>query len=131
AADATHDFVADDAGFARYCAERAGASCLCLATDFIRTSTFYPTPGLIQVRDEAGRNVLVDPLGIQSWSAFRALLSDPRIVKILHSCSEDLLVFQAFLGVLPAPLFDTQIAAAFLGQGLSLSYQNLVKDKIG
>src|SRR5690606_15510948 len=76
-------------------------------------------------------NVLIDPLGIRDWSAFRALLVDPRIVKVLHSCSEDLLVFQAFLGVIPAPLFDTQIAASYLGHGLSLSYQNLVKEKVG
>src|SRR5690606_19153785 len=99
-------------------------------TEFIRTSTFYPKAALFQVRD-AKDTVLIDPLGIQDWSTFRDLLLDPRITKILHSCSEDLLVFQAFLGVIPAPLYDTQIAAAYLGQGLSLSYQNLVKDKIG
>jgi ribonuclease D len=49
----------------------------------------------------------------------------------MHSCSEDLSLLQTFLGCLPASLFDTQLAAAFLGIGFSISYQALIKQLLG
>ena len=107
------------------CAYWSTCQALALDTEFMRVSTYYPKVGLIQISD--GKQItLVDPLKIEDWSPFKALLADEGIARILHSCSEDLLVFFAFTGMLPVSLFDTQIAAALLGEGLSLSYQNLV-----
>ncbi|ALO46131.1 ribonuclease D [Pseudohongiella spirulinae] len=103
---------------------------LALDTEFIRVNTFYPKPGLIQVCD--GQDVyLLDPLDIDDFSSFKALLNNPAICKVLHSSSEDLVLFLNFFGMLPEPLFDTQKAAAFLGYGPSISYQNLVNDMTG
>ena len=125
-----YEYVADNASLARLCKLWKGQAYLALDTEFIRTSTFYPKVGLVQVCDET-RSYLVDPLTIDEWEPFRALMTDRALVKILHSCSEDLLVFYSFLGVLPDPLFDTQIAAAFLDHGQALSYQNLVRREMG
>jgi len=50
---------------------------------------------------------------------------------VLHAPSEDLEVFQHWLGVLPEPLFDTQLAAAFVGEGFSLGYAGLGKAILG
>lgn len=101
-----------------------------LDTEFIRVSTFYPRPGLIQVCD--GKGVyLLDPLLITHWEAFKALLISPDIIKVLHSCSEDLIVFRCFFDCIPDPIFDTQKAAAFLGHGYSISYLNLVLSLTG
>lgn len=99
-------------------------------TEFMRVSTFYPEIGLLQLAD-ATSITLIDPLGITDWSPFKALMINPAITKILHSCSEDMLVFLTFLQVLPTPLFDTQIAAALLNEGSSLSYQAMVKQRYG
>lgn len=96
-----------------------------LDTEFIRVSTFYPLPGLIQVCDGEGI-YLLDPLLITHWDAFREILISPTIIKVLHSCSEDLIVFGCFFDCIPGPIFDTQKAAAFLGHGYSISYLNLV-----
>jgi ribonuclease D len=96
-----------------------------LDTEFIRVSTFYPRPGLIQVCDDKGI-YLLDPLVLTQWEGFKDILQAPTIVKVLHSCSEDLVVFERFFGCVPGPLFDTQKAAAFLGHGYSISYLNLV-----
>src|SRR5690606_29967056 len=63
----------------------------------------------------------------RDWKPFTALLQDAAILKILHSCSEDLMLFLHYLQVLPAPLFDTQVAGSMLEHGLSVSYQNMVK----
>lgn len=126
----SYTMIGTDAALAAACAEWRRSPGLAIDTEFMRISTFYPEVGLIQVAD-ANNIKLVDPLGIRDWTAFRALMTDPQVVKIMHSCSEDMLVFLTFLQVLPTPVFDTQIAAAFLNQGLSISYQNLVKQRYG
>ena len=94
-------------------------------TEFVRTETFYPIAGLIQVGD-GEHDYLIDPLTITDWTPLVALLECPTVVKVLHACSEDLEVFQHLCGALPAPLFDTQIAAAYLGMDFSMSYSRLV-----
>jgi ribonuclease D len=52
-------------------------------------------------------------------------------VKVLHSASEDVEVFYRAFGVLPEPLFDTQVAGALAGAGAFLSYQKLVAACLG
>ena len=99
---------------------------IALDTEFIRTDTFYPIPGLVQVgtHDET---FLIDPLSVTDWSPFGEVIASPSITKVLHACSEDLEVFHILTGVKPAALIDTQLAAAYAGLGYSLSYQNLLR----
>lgn len=122
--------IDDDASLASCCASWSTCVALALDTEFMRVSTFYPKLALIQVSD-GNSTTLIDPLRIQDWSAFAALLTNPAITKIMHSCSEDMLVFHTFLNVLPTPVFDTQIATALLNEGVNISYQNLVKLRFG
>lgn len=122
--------VEDDAALAACCQRWAQCEGLALDTEFMRVSTFYPKVALIQVADGASIT-LIDPLRISDWSAFAALMTQPSITKIMHSCSEDMLVFHTFLKVLPTPVFDTQIATALLNEGVGISYQNLVKLRFG
>ena len=122
--------IDDDAALAACCRRWAACEALALDTEFMRVSTFYPKIALIQVADGSSIS-LIDPLRIQDWSGFAALMTNPAITKIMHSCSEDMLVFHTFLNVLPAPVFDTQVANALLNQGVGLSYQNLVKLHFG
>ena len=61
---------------------------------------------------------------------FRALLQNSAI-KLLHSCSEDLEVFQHWAGVLPVPLIDTQVVQGFLGENPGMGYQKLVEFWVG
>ncbi|MBB3344656.1 ribonuclease D [Luteimonas sp. RC10] len=106
-----------------------------LDTEFIRERTFWPQLALVQValeRDDGGIDVLlVDPLIPGMLDALRPLLADPAIVKIMHSASEDLVALGHACGVAPAPLFDTQIAAALAGTGSGMGYQRLVQDTLG
>ncbi len=118
--------VTDDATLRSLCAEWAGLPFLALDTEFIRVNTFFPILGLLQVCDNQ-RSYLLDPLSITDWSAFSGILAAPGITKVLHSCSEDLVVFNEFFKLVPEPVFDTQRAAAYLNLGFSLSYQNLVR----
>lgn len=96
-----------------------------LDTEFIRTRSYYPKLGLIQLFD--GQTVsLIDPNDIDDFSPFCALLADNNVAKVLHACSEDLEVFQHRFQQLPEPLVDTQVMAGFLGKGVSLGFAKLV-----
>ncbi len=120
-------WIRDDASLAQQCREWRTQPYLALDTEFMRVDTFYPAAGLVQVGD--GRQEwLIDPLLIQDWSPFAELLEDERVVKVLHACSEDLEVFLRLTGSLPVPLFDTQLAAAYLGMAHSMGYSKLVKE---
>jgi ribonuclease D len=100
-------------------------SVVTIDTEFARSDTFYPIVGLIQIYD--GQDcVLIDPL-VLDLTPLKALLQNESVLKIFHACSEDLEVFQTELGVMPSPVFDTQVAAAVLGRNFSMSYQKLVE----
>ncbi len=122
--------VTDDEALNKCCESWQELSYLALDTEFMRTDSFYPKVALFQVSD-GQNNYLIDPLGISDWEAFQALMLAPDITKIFHSCSEDLLVFIYQFGILPSPIFDTQVANAFLNQGFALSYQNMVSEEFG
>lgn len=122
----TPTYIDNNTDLARWCQQWANETVLALDTEFIRTDTFYPIGALIQVSDDK-HCFLIDPLTIDDFKPFIELLNNPRIVKVLHSCSEDLEVFDRLFATLPEPIFDTQIAAAMDGLGFSLSYQRLTE----
>jgi ribonuclease D len=99
-------------------------------TEFQRTDTFFPIPGLYQVL--SGDQVyLLDPLTISDWTPLLEVLEDPRVVKIMHACSEDLELIRHHFGAVPKGVFDTQLANAFQSPDYSTSYANLVAALLG
>ena len=113
-----------------YCKQAAQAEVLALDTEFVRTRTLFSKLGLIQVFD--GKQVaLIDPLCELDLEPFWQLLTAPNIVKVLHSCHEDLEVFKKYAQRLPEPLFDTQIAGQFLFQGKVLGFGAMVAQELG
>ncbi len=106
------------------------ADAVAIDTEFMRRNTFYPQVSLLQMCfcDTAW---LIDPLAIQELGSLIDFIANPKVVKVLHSASEDLEVFQQWLGVLPEPMFDTQRAAALLGRGFGLGYRALVNELCG
>ena len=100
-----------------------------LDTEFIREKTYYPQLALVQIA--AGDQVLLlDPVALPRATPLCALLQGPSL-KLMHSPSEDLQALKRHYGVLPRPLFDTQLAAAFVGLGAGLGYQALVERLLG
>jgi ribonuclease D len=120
-------WIDQDDQLASLCVTWRQQAAIAVDTEFMRSETFYPIAGLLQIGDGKGC-YLIDPLALQNHQPLRELMLDPAVTKVLHSCSEDLEVFQRWLGIVPTPLFDTQIAAAFAGLGFSLGYSNLVKN---
>jgi len=123
-------WVATDEALADCCASWHEEDCLALDTEFVRTTTFYPKPGLIQVAT-MDNCWLIDPLGINDWAPFADLLLAPGVVKVFHACAEDLEVCRRLCGVVPQPLFDSQLAMAMLGDGSSVGFQRAVMGLLG
>jgi len=131
-ADMHWQLIESDEALQDLMAREAGCEVVIIDTEFMRRNTFYPEVALVQlcfVRGDSAAEMawLVDPLRIRNATPLAALLVNPAVLKVLHSGSEDLEVFQRWLGVLPQPLFDTQRAAALLGLGFGLGYRALVQ----
>lgn len=122
--------IETDDALASLCEAVRACPAIALDTEFVRTRTYYPQLGLIQLCD--GANVaLIDPLGISDWSPLKAVTRDTGITKFLHAGSEDLEVFLNAFGELPEPLIDTQILAAFCGRPLSWGFAAMVEEYTG
>src|ERR1700754_4921350 len=107
--------------------ELGQAPYLALDTEFLRDQTYYPKLCLIQVA-APGFEAIIDPLapGID-LKPFYDLIARPDIVKVLHAARQDIEIFYLQGGVLPDPLFDTQIAAMVAGFGDAASYETLAR----
>ena len=108
-------------------ADMSGAPYLALDTEFLRDQTYYPRLCLIQAA-APGVEAIIDPLapGID-LAPFYDLVRRPDIVKVLHAARQDIEIFCLQGGVVPDPLFDTQIAAMVCGFGDAASYETLAR----
>ncbi len=122
--------IDSNAALLALCGELQAKPLIALDTEFIRVSTFFPKPGLIQLYD-GEQFALIDPLGIDQWQPFSALLENQNIVKIFHACSEDIELLYHTTGAEACNVFDTQVAAALVGMDYSMGYQRLVSALIG
>jgi ribonuclease D len=83
-----------------------------LDTEFHRERTYFPKLALVQIAG-AGEIVLIDPLSCD-LSSLRQLFASPALA-VLHAAQQDLDVLTHAVGAVPVHLFDTQLAAGFLG----------------
>jgi ribonuclease D len=125
-----YQLINEQSSLQHLCEKLSGAKVLAVDTEFVRTRTLYAKLGLLQVCD--GENLaLIDPLSIDDLSPFWQLLSDEKITKVLHACSEDLEVFLTAGNCKPVNVIDSQIMMSFLGHGISLGYAAMVKHFTG
>ena len=115
---------------AEFCARAAEGPYVTIDTEFLRERTYYSKLCLVQLAmaGEDGEAVLVDPLvdGL-SLAPLYELLVAPNVVKVFHAARQDLEIFFIEGGVIPAPLFDTQVAAMVCGFGEQVGYETLVR----
>lgn len=110
---------------AAFCARARGFAAVAIDTEFLRERTYHAKLCLVQVATPS-ECVVIDPLAIEDLAPLVELMVDVDTLKVFHACSQDMEVLAHTLGVCPAPIFDTQIAAAFLGERAQCSYHNLV-----
>lgn len=111
--------------------ERALASdVLAIDTEFLREKTYHARLCLLQMATE-DENVIVDPFAVTDLSPLVPLMESPTVVKLFHAGRQDVEILYRALGVMPKPVFDTQIAAAVLGFTKQVGYAALVHAECG
>jgi len=123
--------VTDQAALEALCAEYAAHPFITVDTEFMRERTYWPQLCLVQLArpgDDPGAAAAIDPMaeGLDLAPLF-ALMANPDVVKVFHAARQDVEIFHNLGGVVPAPMFDTQVAAMVCGHGEQVGYETLVR----
>ncbi|MGA9604810.1 MAG: ribonuclease D [Methyloceanibacter sp.] len=109
------------------CAQLATAPYIAVDTEFMREQTFWPKLCLVQIA-ASGIEVLIDSQALQlDLTPLFDLMVNEKVVKVFHSARQDIEIVHHLAGVIPHPIFDTQVAAMVCGFGEAVSYSMLVK----
>lgn len=106
------------------------SSVLAIDTEFLREKTYYAKLCLLQLATD-DETAIVDPFEVDDLRVLAPLLENESVVKLFHAGGQDLEILLREVGVLPRPLFDTQVAAALLGHTQQIGYAALVHAECG
>ncbi|MEE8482169.1 MAG: ribonuclease D [Acidiferrobacterales bacterium] len=110
----------------RCCEHLAQQSWLAVDTEFMREKTYYPQLCLMQIASTE-HIYCIDMLAIDETQKLQDVITRRDIIKVFHASRQDLEVLYLLSGLPPAPVFDTQIAAAMLGFDDQLGYATLIE----
>ena len=109
------------------CERLARADFVAVDTEFMREQTFWPKLCLVQIAAD-GMEVLIDSQAPDlDLTPLFDLMVNEKVVKVFHSARQDIEIVHHLAGVIPHPIFDTQVAAMVCGFGEAVSYSMLVK----
>jgi ribonuclease D len=121
------ELIATTPELAAVCSRLAKHPVITVDTEFLRETTYYPLLCVVQMAS-AEEAVVVDALaeGID-LKPFFALMADEKVLKVFHAARQDIEIVWHQAGIVPHPIFDTQVAAMVLGYGDSIAYDQLVE----
>src|ERR1700736_84627 len=120
------DLITTTSELAAVCARLARHPVITVDTEFLRETTYYPLLCVVQMAspEEA---VVVDTLAESiDLKPFFDLMANEAVLKVFHAARQDIEIVWHRAGLIPHPVFDTQVAAMVLGYGDSISYEQLV-----
>jgi len=123
--------ITDSAELKEFCRRQSRAPYVTVDTEFLRDKTYWPILCLIQVAgpEEA---VVIDPMAKDiDLGPLDKLMANPKILKVFHAARQDLEIFFHRVGKVPAPIFDTQVAAMVCGFGDQVGYETIVNTVVG
>ena len=118
--------ITDTGALREFCARQRGAGFVAVDTEFMRERTYWPILCLVQVagpEEAAAIDALAPAIDLVP---LLALMADRSTLKVFHAARQDIEIFFNLSGAVPAPIFDTQIAAMVCGFGDAASYETLV-----
>jgi ribonuclease D len=124
-------YLHDHRALVRFVDDVAGCRTLAVDTEFVREGAYRPRLALVQIAAPGDRLAVIDPFAAAPLDPLYELLRDRGMVKILHAARQDLEIFYTRTGSVPGPVFDTQVAAAFLGYGERIGLAALLKEELG
>ena len=118
-------FITDQADLEAFAKRARESSLLAIDTEFLREKTYYAKLCLLQMQTD-DETVIVDPFAVSDLTVLAPVFTDPAVLKLFHAGSQDIEILYRAVGVMPAPIFDTQLAAALLGHTQQIGYGALV-----
>ncbi|MCK1360576.1 ribonuclease D [Bradyrhizobium sp. 199] len=125
------DLITTTADLAAACSRLAKHPVITVDTEFLRETTYYPLLCVVQMAS-AEEAIVVDTLaeGID-LEPFFELMANESVLKVFHAARQDIEIIWHQAGIIPHPVFDTQVAAMVLGYGDSIAYDALVEKVAG
>lgn len=127
----THNytFIEDNQGLIEFAEQHKTVKWICFDTEFMGEKRFVTLLCLIQIASEHGY-FLIDPIKIENLRPLINLIEDENITKITHAGENDFRLFNILFDTLPKNVFDTQIAAGFVGYKYPVSFQKLLESEL-
>ena len=123
-------YIANQEDLEAFAKRAMRSSVLAIDTEFLREKTYYAKLCLLQLATD-DETAIVDPFEVEDLRVLAPLLENESAVKLFHAGGQDLEILLREVGVLPRPLFDTQVAAALLGHTQQIGYAALVHAECG
>lgn len=123
-------YIASQQELVAFVQRASSSSILAVDTEFLREKTYYPKLCLMQLATD-DEIAIVDPFAVDDLKVLVPLFEDERIVKVFHAGHQDIEIIIYDLECVPKPVFDTQVAAALLGQAQQIGYASLVHSVCG
>jgi ribonuclease D len=124
---ASMELISTTAQLADFCARLARHRAITVDTEFLRETTYYPQLCVVQmasVDEAAAVDTLAEGIDL---TPFFDLMADENVLKVFHAARQDIEIVWHRAGIVPHPIFDTQVAAMVLGYGDSIAYDQLVE----
>ena len=125
----THIYIADQKGLKKFQSDNIGIKWMGFDTEFVGENRYNTLLCLIQIQTVHG-SYLLDTLVLKSIKPLLNMLADPEILVISHAGVNDYHILYNLYKVLPKNVFDTQIAAGFVGYRYPVSFQRLLKKEL-
>ena len=123
-------YIDNEKSFEEFLAIASTSKILAIDTEFLREKTYYPKLCLVQIATD-DEVFVIDPLAHLPMASLGPLFEDEGIVKVFHAASQDVEILFHATGCMPRPIFDTQVAAAFLGHTQQMGLAALVHSFCG
>jgi ribonuclease D len=123
-------YIASQEELESFIGRARSSSVLAVDTEFLREKTYYPKLCLMQMATD-DEVVIIDPFAVDDMTVLCELFEDEGIPKIFHAGHQDIEIIIYDIGCVPKPVFDTQVAAALLGQTQQIGYAALVNAVCG
>jgi ribonuclease D len=125
------DLITTTRQLTQACARLAKHDFVTVDTEFLRETTYFPVLCVVQMAS-ADEAVVIDAQAPAiDLKPFFDLMANEKVLKVFHAARQDIEIVWHRAGLIPHPIFDTQVAAMVLGYGDSISYDQLVQRVTG
>ncbi|MCO6479346.1 MAG: HRDC domain-containing protein [Phaeodactylibacter sp.] len=124
-----YNLIEDPRALDTFYQEHRNLSWMAFDTEFVGEKRYHTLLCLIQVKSEKGL-FLIDPIRLKNLDPFLDLVTDRKITKITHAGDNDYRLLNNLYGIVPGNVFDTQVAAGFVGYKYPVSFRKLVEGEL-